>query len=56
MQIMTEKRVRHLPVMEGTKLIGILSIGDLVNWFISAQKAAIENLERFATGDYPSGY
>jgi CBS domain-containing protein len=56
MQIMTEKRVRHLPVMEGTKLIGILSIGDLVNWFISAQKAAIDNLERFATGDYPSGY
>src|SRR6266436_10332459 len=56
MQIMPEKRVRHLPVMEGTKLIGILSIGDLVNWFISAQKAAIENLERFATGDYPSGY
>src|SRR5690349_12350227 len=52
MRIMTEKRVRHLPVMEGTKLVGILSIGDLVTWFISAQKAAIENLERFATGDY----
>jgi len=56
MQIMTEKRVRHLLVMEGTRVVGILSIGDLVNWFISAQKAAIENLERFATGDYPSGY
>jgi CBS domain-containing protein len=42
--------------LEEEKLVGILSIGDLVNWFISAQKATIENLERFATGDYPSGY
>ena len=56
MRIMTEKRVRHLPVLEGTRLVGILSIGDLVNWIISAQKAAIENLERYVTGDYPSGY
>jgi CBS domain-containing protein len=56
MRIVTQKRVRHLPVLEGAKLVGILSIGDLVNWFISAQKAAMENLERFATGDYPSGY
>jgi CBS domain-containing protein len=56
MRIMTEKRVRHLPVLEGTRLVGILSIGDLVNWTISAQKAAIENLERYVTGDYPSGY
>ena len=56
MRVMTEKRVRHLPVLEGTRLVGILSIGDLVNWTISAQKAAIENLERYVTGDYPSGY
>ena len=53
MQIMTENRVRHLPVLEGGKLAGLISIGDCVNWIISAQTAAIDDLERFVTGAYP---
>ena len=51
MRIMTEKRVRHLPVLEGTKLVGILSIGDVVNWLMSAQKAMIDNLERYTLAE-----
>ncbi|MBV8900436.1 MAG: CBS domain-containing protein [Verrucomicrobia bacterium] len=56
MQRVTENRVRHLPVLEGNKLIGILSIGDLLAWLIAAQRNAIDNLERYVTGDFPSGY
>jgi CBS domain-containing protein len=49
MRVMTEKRVRHLPVVEGTKMIGIVSIGDVTEWFISAQA---ETIKRYVTGDY----
>jgi CBS domain-containing protein len=49
MRVMTEKRVRHLPVLEGTKMIGIVSIGDVMEWVISAQA---EEIERYVTGDY----
>ena len=51
MRIMTDKRVRHLPVLEGAKLVGILSIGDVVNWLLSAQKAMIDNLERYTLAE-----
>ena len=51
MRIMTEKRVRHLPVLEGTKLVGILSIGDVVNWLMSAQNAMIDNFERYSLAE-----
>jgi CBS domain-containing protein len=51
MRLMTEHRVRHLPVIEaGTRLVGIVSIGDLVNWIISTQNAAIEQMEQYIAG------
>ncbi len=50
MRLMTENRVRHLPVIEAGKVAGIVSIGDLVNWTISVQDAAIEQLERYIAG------
>ena len=50
MRLMTEKRVRHLPVVEGTSVVGIISIGDLVNWIISTQNAHIEQMEQYISG------
>ena len=50
MRLMTDKRVRHLPVVEGTNVIGIVSIGDLVNWIISTQNAHIEQMEQYIAG------
>ena len=50
MRLMTSHRVRHLPVLYGEKLVGIVSIGDLVNWTISAQDAAIEQLKSYIAG------
>ena len=54
LEIMTKNHVRHLPVMDGDRLTGLVSIGDLVNWIILAQSNAIEDLHRFVTGAYPA--
>ena len=51
MRLMTENRMRHLPVMDGARLIGIVSIGDLVKDIISEQKFIIEQLEHYITGE-----
>ena len=51
MRVMTDSRIRHLPVMEGKKMIGLISLGDLVKWVISAQTATIEALEKYITGN-----
>jgi CBS domain-containing protein len=53
MRMMTNKRSRHVLVMEGHDLIGMISIGDLVNWTISAQQEAIGQLSNYIAGSYP---
>ena len=50
MQVMTERRIRHLPVLEAGKMVGMISIGDLVRAVIEEQKETIEQLERFIAG------
>ena len=50
MRLMTDHHFRHLPVLDGDKIAGIISIGDLVNWIISAQHTTISQLQTYITG------
>jgi CBS domain-containing protein len=54
MRIVTRHHVRHLPVMEGDALVGMVSIGDLVNAIISDQADTIEHLTNYISGKYPT--
>jgi CBS domain-containing protein len=53
MRIMTDKHIRHLPVVEDGKILGVVSIGDLVKWMISAQQQTISQLHNYITSKYP---
>jgi len=53
MRIMTDKHIRHLPVVEAGTILGVVSIGDLVKWMISAQQQTISQLHNYITNKYP---
>jgi CBS domain-containing protein len=53
MRMMTENRIRHLPVIDRDQLVGIVSIGDLVKWIIMEREATIGHLQSYIAGNYP---
>jgi CBS domain-containing protein len=50
MRLMTDRRIRHLPVLQGDKVVGVVSIGDLVRSIIDAQRSTIEALQSYIQG------
>jgi len=49
---MTDKRIRHLPVVDDGTVVGVISIGDLVNWIMRTQAATIDQLQSYIAGGY----
>ena len=54
MRMITDERCRHMIVVDGQKVLGVVSIGDVVNWIITAQDLIIQQLENYAYGRYPA--
>ena len=53
MQMMTDKRVRHLPVLDDGHLVGMISIGDVTRWLLKVNEMEAENLRRYVFSEYP---
>jgi CBS domain-containing protein len=53
MALMTERRIRHLPVLDGGRVAGVVSIGDLVHWVINQKEFEIVSLREYVSGVYP---
>ena len=53
MRIMTERRIRHLPVLQGEKVVGVVTLGDLVKWMVTSHEETIEQLHAYISGSYP---
>jgi CBS domain-containing protein len=53
MSVITKNRIRHLPVVEHERVLGLVSIGDLVKWLVSEQEETIEHLQNYITAKYP---
>ncbi len=54
MDIMTRNRIRHLPIIENEKVLGVISIGDLVKWVVAEQEETIEHLQNYISSKYPT--
>jgi CBS domain-containing protein len=54
MALMTERRIRHLPVAEEDKVLGVVSIGDIVKWIVSKQEQTIHEMESYISQSYPA--
>lgn len=54
MQLMTEKKIRHLPVVDNEQVVGVISIGDVVKTVIAHQKSEIDSLRNYIGGGYPT--
>lgn len=52
MALMTERRCRHLPIVDGADMVGIVSLGDLVKFMLSAKEAEVEQLSSYIAGSY----